>query len=518
MGGLRLVCAVVALASMLLVPARTHAADGMVGTGTPASCTEVAFGAALDAVQSSGGGVISFNCGPQPHVILFTFQKPISAPVELRGGGLITLSGNNATSLFQVFVNGSLTLQSIALTRGLGPVGAVESFGRLFVIDSSISNNMSSDSGGAVASYGELQLSNSRVEGNSAADRGGGILVAAGSASITNSQLSNNVAANGGGGVALDAGTLTVAGSTLSGNRATATFAEGGGIRSAGTLTVTATTFSLNNSSRGGGLFVADGTSTVTGSLFQTNVAAYGGGLRQGGGTLAVSDSTFSGNGYSANGTRVTTGGGALSWENGTATLTNVTISGNWASYGGGFDHANGTTTLTNVTISGNAAVGGGAFDQAGGSIAITNGTITGNQAPFFAAGVTSRGGTFTLKNTLLTNNLNPDNGARTNCNKALGPGGFNRSSDFSCGFGAGADNVAVPLGPLTNNGGPTSTHLLQRDSPALDTGTGVGCPATDQRGVSRPQGQACDIGAVELTADDLRFRLYLPLLSRPTT
>jgi uncharacterized repeat protein (TIGR01451 family) len=34
--------------------------------------------------------------------------------------------------------------------------------------------------------------------------------------------------------------------------------------------------------------------------------------------------------------------------------------------------------------------------------------------------------------------------------------------------------------------------------SPAIDAGTNDGCPATDQRGVTRPQGPRCDIGAFE--------------------
>ena len=49
-------------------------------------------------------------------------------------------------------------------------------------------------------------------------------------------------------------------------------------------------------------------------------------------------------------------------------------------------------------------------------------------------------------------------------------------------------------LGPLRDNGGSTFTHALRPDSPAIDTGDPDQCPATDQRGVSRPQGAGCDI------------------------
>jgi hypothetical protein len=54
-------------------------------------------------------------------------------------------------------------------------------------------------------------------------------------------------------------------------------------------------------------------------------------------------------------------------------------------------------------------------------------------------------------------------------------------------------------LGPLQDNGGPTWTHALLPGSPAIDRGEAGQCPATDQRGVSRPQGAGCDLGAFEL-------------------
>ena len=56
------------LPAFLLLPHRAHAADAVVGNGNPASCTEAAFDAALT-TASSGGGVITFNCGPDPVVI-----------------------------------------------------------------------------------------------------------------------------------------------------------------------------------------------------------------------------------------------------------------------------------------------------------------------------------------------------------------------------------------------------------------------------------------------------------------
>lgn len=52
-------------------------------------------------------------------------------------------------------------------------------------------------------------------------------------------------------------------------------------------------------------------------------------------------------------------------------------------------------------------------------------------------------------------------------------------------------------LGPLQENDGPTPTHALLAGSPALNAGeTDL---VVDQRGVTRPQGRAADIGAFEV-------------------
>ena len=62
-------------------------------------------------------------------------------------------------------------------------------------------------------------------------------------------------------------------------------------------------------------------------------------------------------------------------------------------------------------------------------------------------------------------------------------------------------------LGPLADNGGPTKTHALLAGSPALDKADNAICPATDQRGATRPEDgngdgtAACDVGAFELEA-----------------
>jgi hypothetical protein len=100
-------------------------------------------------------------------------------------------------------------------------------------------------------------------------------------------------------------------------------------------------------------------------------------------------------------------------------------------------------------------------------------------------------------------------------CFGTVDDGGYNLSGDKanSCSFSAGEHDLVKTdpkLGPLADNGGPTSTQLLGKGSPAIDAipGGAANCAsgATDQRGVARPQpaGNACDIGAVELKADPI--------------
>ncbi len=78
--------------------------------------------------------------------------------------------------------------------------------------------------------------------------------------------------------------------------------------------------------------------------------------------------------------------------------------------------------------------------------------------------------------------------------------GGHNLDSGSSCNFTKPGDlsNRNPLLGPLQDNGGRTPTLALQAGSPAIDAGDLIGCPATDQRGVLRPQHGQCDIGAFE--------------------
>jgi CSLREA domain-containing protein len=214
-------------------------------------------------------------------------------------------------------------------------------------------------------------------------------------------------------------------------------------------------------------------------------------------GTLILTNSTVSGS-------TAGNGGGILNRPGGTATLTNSTVSGNTAIYSGGIFNY-GTLTLTNSTVSGNTASdanAGGIFNRSG-TLTLTNSTVSGNTASYGPSGIFNVGGAATLKNTIVANGP-----SGRNCAGVITSLGHNLSIDDTCAFdGAGDLNGTAPmLGPLADNGGSTQTHALLAGSPAIDAGSGD-CPppATDQRGVSRPQdgdgngSSICDIGAFEL-------------------
>ncbi len=276
---------------------------------------------------------------------------------------------------------------------------------------------------------------------------------------------------------------------------------EGGGIvisySNGGNVTLTNCVIAGNHSPYQGGGIGANGNVTLVNTVVRDNTVTStngggGGGIVLLGYTLTLLNSSVTGN------TSGTDGGGIYAYPNSAIIMTNSTISGNRSGINGGgifFDQSFQTLTGTNSTISGNSATGygGGIYSQ--GSVLLTNATLAGNVSTNI---VSANGGTITLNNSLLSST-----GASANC---FGTGivshDYNLSSDGTCAFLQLHDlvNTDPHLAPLASNGGPTQTHALLAGSPAIDKipVTGAACPSMDQRGIRRPVGAGCDIGAYE--------------------
>jgi len=303
--------------------------------------------------------------------------------------------------------------------------------------------------------------------------------------------------------------TLNFSGVTIAnGNSST----WGGGIANEGTLNIsncviTNCLASGAGNGYGGGIDNYQGTVTVTNCTISNNSSANeGGGIRNENGTVTIIESTISGN-TSDN------GGGVVNYSTTESSVdvirsticnNNATVGSN--RYGGGILCNSGTLTLTNSTISGNSAVGGGGgiIDGAVATITINQCTITGNTSTNGGGGIQLENSTANIKNTILADNSG-GGGNNFSGGGSLNSQGYNLENETEAGFTAPGDlqNANANLAALADNGGPTQTHALQPGSDAIDAipegGTGYnGAPATDQRGIPRPQGDNCDIGAYE--------------------
>jgi hypothetical protein len=289
---------------------------------------------------------------------------------------------------------------------------------------------------------------------------GGGVYNDNGTLEINDSTISNNFAQASCGGIYNTAGgTLTIRDSVVSGNSVRVQYwvspyfvgSGPGGIFNAGTAEVTNCTVDHNSGGQQGGGIGNQGSMTIANSTISNNLVFYAGGGIANSGPLTISNSTISGNTASFSGFG---DGGGIYTDGTTATVTisNSTLSGNIVGHGGGIYVAGGTLELENTIL------------KAAGSSA----NIIGNSGT-----VTSHG--------------------------------YNLSSDDGAGFlTAPGDqiNADPKLGQLHNNGGPTLTHALSADSPAINAGNPnfTPPPLYDQRGpgYDRVVSSRIDIGSFE--------------------
>ena len=282
----------------------------------------------------------------------------------------------------------------------------------------------------------------------------------------------------------------------------------GGAICAVGSagLTLIDTVVVSNTGGAGGGIGNYGHTAVISSSVLDNVAYGEGGGIMNVGGRLFVINSTIRGNSTFASGGAIN----SCCVDATVSVLNSAIVANRSARHAGGIGIATGgSASIVNTTISGNVSEsdGGGGLDIYG-TLHLTNSTVVSNVA-LAGGGLHNGGGAVTVANTILAYNA-----PGGDCAGPIQSLGHNLSGDASCDFTAAGDlaNTDPLLGALADNGGPTPTHLPHGDSPAINAGGNDGCPADDQRGVTRPQAPVCDIGAVELPFADA---MHLPHVVR---
>jgi hypothetical protein len=523
-----------------------HAADQVVtDPGDSGGANQLR--AKLAALQSTGGGRLSFDVGFATIVLTQGVLANITTNCMIDGGDAVTVSGNDASRVFIVNAGATLTLNHITVSHG---------------------NNASGD-GGAIRNDGILNINNCKFLANQTTSSwSGGAILSLGPLNITNSEFALNQAGNAGAIYPRFSGAVTNISSTSFHDNATTNETNGWGgamlIWDGAPVNVTGSTFTKNSAALGGAIYVfSNSTLSATDTTFDTNsvrghpgsnagpsgcpntgptagLPGYGGAVYNGG-SATLTRCTLTGNaafggfgGYGGtaiicpsgnvayDGAAGGLGAGGAIYNSAVLALTNCTLSANGAAGGGGgeagysIDPGNyrggsggdgyggaiynaATVTLGSCTIAGNSAGGGG-----GGN----GGSFTGSPGAGLGGGVVqAASGSNNLRNNLIaTNNAtasSPDAAG------AFTSQGYNLigKADGSSGFSNGVNHdlvgtIATPGNPmldpngLANNGGPTATVALLAGSPAINAGTASGAPPRDQRGFAR--NGLPDIGAFE--------------------
>lgn len=456
---------------------------------------------AIDAANSAGGADTIDATGISGVIQLGSALANLSTDINIDGPGASILTVRRNTGgdyrIFTIDASATVNISGLTVPNGHAPDG-------LNAPPPNYAPGGDGNPGGGVFNRGTLSLTDVVVSGNRSGNGGNGFIRPGGWAGL-------------GGGI-YNTGTLTITGCKITGNKAGdgggggyAPGGSGGGIYNTGELTIIGSTVTGNQAGNGGG-----GAGNVGGN------GGWGGGIYNSG-TITIVTSTVSdnvsGNGVGGFGGGGNGGGGGGISGSGAATLVNITVSGNLSGNGYSFQNmpgvgggiANGgPMTISNCTISGNRTgensvsngLGGGIYHGSG-LLTISNSTITSN----WAGGGVYCGGTVTLRSTILDGSIFG----------TIHSDGYNLINVQSGGTispnpGAGPDFFGYPeLGPLAANGGPTRTHLPQRNSLAIDNGHNFSADSTDQRGpgfartmdwpdATYPNAaDGTDIGAVEL-------------------
>jgi hypothetical protein len=356
---------------------------------------------------------------------------------------------------------------------------------------------------------------------------------------IANSTFSGNDSSGGNGAIDAEYETTTEPSLSITGSTFTGNVAGDGGVfywDSQGSLTANGgNTFTGNSAATGGVVYnsyEAHATS-LSGDVIEHNSAFVAGVIYQDDYSSTTGDSVTLNNDEVDGNTATYVGVGYF--EDGAGpTSANSSYVGNSGADGGVFylydtsDYGQGSS-LTNVTMSGNSSNYGAAMyvdSYTTNPLTMDNDTIAFNTASaaaggIFGAGNATPGNVGGVINTIVADNSGGDCGGSGSPQfTASEDAGYNADSDSSC-FGytghPSSDVVGVNPGlsqPAGNGGpNPVQTDAEHSGGPTVDAGSNAACPATDARGLPRPQTAAdpCDIGAFELASGALALANTAP-------
>jgi hypothetical protein len=434
--------------------------------------------AKINDANTALGGSITFSCGPAT-ITLGSALPNILSEITIDGGGSITLSGNDTVTILNSFAPLHLVGLAIRDGRAAGNGGAVYTANStLSMHDVTIESSRAQNDGGALyVNNSTVTIEDSAFSANEAGGDGAAIYSFKGILTLENVDVAGNSAGFYGGALYNDAGQVTWTGGSMTGNDATYAGAVHTLDRALDPAAKTSLAFVLvsgNETEGGAGAFFvfAGATLEIEDSRIELNET--GG---DGGALYTEGDARFDRVLLRAN--TAAGAGGAIASAAGTTDVVSSTLHANSGAIGASVANADGEVTLTNVTVVGGASATGSLLQYSGGSITLANSILEAGSSAANCEIPPEEPGTIESDN----HNISDDE----SCEDYL-----TELEDLS--------GVDALLGPLRNNGGLLDTMVPQPGSAAVDA-TDELCPDDDQRGVPRPQGAQCDIGAVEVVA-----------------
>lgn len=477
--------------------------------------------------------ILDIRNGPDPVAVTL-------AQVELSGGDSEAGSGGAVRSSETDSV---LSIQDSSFEDNSSQAngGAIYAAGDLLIENSFFLLNTAEDNGGAIDAKGDLSIQGVHIFGgieDNTAGGNGGAIQSHGQTTLSETFISANTASGRGGALHV-LGDLSVDGVEFTDNgRRSGTsqprVIQGGAIDAVqGTsVTISDSLFDLNLASRSGGAISTPGDLSVTNTTFDSNEVPDGTGgainaEAQGGRTIELEEVRLIRNSGGLGGavSLLNFGESFPSQSGSVVTVEDSLLASNTGDIGGGlavvstpFTEATSAIAITNTTLAENRASTGGALAvlEATGSpatavdIDLDHVTTVGNRASSLDGGISSQSAPISVRGSILA--FNTADGAASNCDgdPAITSDGYNLESQDTCDFTGGGDlaNTNPLLAPLPaidflpDNDGPTEMLGLYPGSPALNAIPALQCPPPpeDQRGVLRPVGARCDIGAFEGT------------------